>query len=188
MSAPRTALRFSVTAFTPSSFASAAAFSACFTVAVTRFAENNPCLRYARSKIPPSLPVPKTASFLSVSFCAIDQTLFTTRPPASTTVSLSLRVQCRPHGFAILPRRFPHLAPFDLRSGDRGSARGRATLLIGLRASRDYGPCESLAGRRCGHARWRCASGGRRAPQHPRALPHAGLPHALRQTVRLEKR
>src|SRR5947208_34815 len=39
MSAPSTALRFSVVADTPSSFASAEAFSPCFTVAITRFGQ-----------------------------------------------------------------------------------------------------------------------------------------------------
>src|SRR5712692_2925118 len=71
---------------TPSSLASDAAFSACFTVAVTRPASNNPCFRYARSKIPPSFPVPKTANLLPASFCAIDQALLTTHARASTPI------------------------------------------------------------------------------------------------------
>ena len=45
MSASRTASRFSVVADTPSVFASAEAFSSCFTVAVTRFGEKSSCLR-----------------------------------------------------------------------------------------------------------------------------------------------
>src|SRR6266436_4407521 len=45
MSAPFTALRLSVVTDTPSSLASAAAFSACFTVAVTRFGEKSSCFR-----------------------------------------------------------------------------------------------------------------------------------------------
>ncbi len=45
MSAPRTALRFSVDTETPNSFAMAEAFSACFTVAVTRFGEKRSCFK-----------------------------------------------------------------------------------------------------------------------------------------------
>jgi hypothetical protein len=45
MSAPSTAWRFSVFNGTPSSLDSAAAFSACATVAVTRFGEKSSCFR-----------------------------------------------------------------------------------------------------------------------------------------------
>ena len=45
MSAPCTALRFSVVTDTPSSLAMAMAFSVCFTVAVTRFGEKSSCFR-----------------------------------------------------------------------------------------------------------------------------------------------
>ncbi len=55
---------------TPNSFASADAFSECFTVAVTFFGSKRFCFRYARSRIPPSLPVPSTASFLSARWFA----------------------------------------------------------------------------------------------------------------------
>src|SRR5207245_3546986 len=66
-----TALLFSVVTDTPRSLASVEAFSACFTVAVTRFGEKSSCFRYARIRIPPSFPVPNTASFLSDSLCAV---------------------------------------------------------------------------------------------------------------------
>src|ERR1700722_5741401 len=190
MSLPCTAFRFSVLTPTPSSFAKAAAFSACFTVAITCFRENNPCFRYARSRIPPSFPVPKTANFLSESFSAIVQTLLTTRPPASTAVSRHLRVQCRPRGVTILPRRVTTLAPF-LFSGDyRFSARrhsavlprhvsaGSKTVAVFQRHSRHRRPYA----RRC------CPARRRYPPQRHRPLPHSRLSHALRQTVRLERR
>jgi len=77
MSAPWTAFWLSVVTETLSSLAIAAAFSACFTVAVTRLGEKSSCLRYARSRIPPSFPVPSTASFLSDSFCAMVQSFLT---------------------------------------------------------------------------------------------------------------
>src|SRR5262249_36731072 len=67
MSAPFTAARLSLVTPTPTSFASAAAFSPCFTVAATFLALKSPCFKYARSKIPPSLPAPSTANFLSES-------------------------------------------------------------------------------------------------------------------------
>ena len=45
MSAPRAALALSVVTETPSSLAKAAAFSECFTVAVTRFGEKSSCFK-----------------------------------------------------------------------------------------------------------------------------------------------
>src|SRR6266542_4966254 len=68
MSASFTPSRLSVVTATFSSFASAAALSECLTVAVTRSETKSPCFRYARSRMPPSLPAPSTANFLSESF------------------------------------------------------------------------------------------------------------------------
>src|SRR6266480_2942515 len=67
MSAPLTVSRLSVVTAMPNSFASAAALSACLTVAVTRADTKSLCFKYARSRMPPNLPAPSTTSFLSES-------------------------------------------------------------------------------------------------------------------------
>src|SRR5260370_37614655 len=63
MSAPATALRLSDGSRTPSSSLRVVALSPWSIVALTRFGENSPCLRYARRRTPPSFPAPRTASF-----------------------------------------------------------------------------------------------------------------------------
>src|SRR5207248_1956894 len=56
---------------------------------------NSPCFKYARSKIPPSFPLPKTASFLSVNFSAMVQALLTTSSRCVNIGTSGIRFACR---------------------------------------------------------------------------------------------
>src|SRR5712692_3912384 len=194
MSAPCTALRFSVVAATPSSLARDAAFSACFTVALTRPASNNPCFRYARSKIPPSFPVPKTANLLPASFCAIDQALLTTHARASTPLShgfyrrrikwAALRVEWCAHERSVRYGRFrEHSSLRVFRTARRASQ--HANILFAANAvvrkrRRAQIRCERA------DARGRDASGRRSTFERRRQGSRADLSHAVRQAFRAE--
>src|SRR5712692_4769689 len=186
MSAPCTALRLSVVAAMPSAFPSEAAFSSWRTEAFTCFGENSSCFKYARSRIPPSFPVPSTASFLPDSLFAMVQVLLTTRRGASTSVLLMLRVQFHS------PSRHSKLG------GGAGDAKSVPFYRYAVVREHFVAWSRFLAARKRGsgkelqrqrghrHARWHHPSRRRDVARRLGPPSRTHLPHAVRQTVRAQ--